>query len=72
MQCERCKQQISGTSITVTIDCNSDDGINFLEPDDNRIDFCCWECAAMWFNARASEILMPDLDTEYWQEQIRS
>jgi hypothetical protein len=27
-----------------------------------EVSFCCWECAAMWFNKRAGEILMPDLD----------
>lgn len=31
-----------------------------------EVNFCCWECAAQWFNKRAGEILMPDLDSEFF------
>jgi len=67
MNCEHCKQEILGPSMTVTIDCDPEIG-----PDKARLNFCCWECAAMWFNERAGEILMPDLDSKYWREQLRS
>jgi hypothetical protein len=70
MNCERCKQEIPGPSIhrvTVTIGCNPEIG-----PNDAKINFCCWECAAIWFNAEAGEILMPDLNVDYWREHIAS
>jgi hypothetical protein len=75
MNCEHCKQHIpesvnphaSIAPIVVMIESNPEIG-----PNDVKLGFCCWECAAMWFNAQAGEILMSDLDHEYWQEQIRS
>jgi hypothetical protein len=66
MQCEHCKEEIpqsSFTAFTVTID--------YIDPealDDTKFNFCCVECAAIWFNARAGEILMPDLDHEHCQD----
>jgi hypothetical protein len=75
MNCEHCKQEIpesvnphaSITAIVVTIDSNLE-----TRPINVTVGFCSWECAAMWFNAQAGEILMADLDSEYWQGQIRS
>jgi hypothetical protein len=54
MQCEHCKEgipQLSISAITVTIDC-------YVKADSGIVNLCCWECAAMWFNATAGEILM--------------
>jgi hypothetical protein len=68
---EHCKREIpeswSTDPTVVTIDCDPEIG-----PDKTHLNFCCWECAAMWFNVQAGEILMPDLDSEYWHEYVTS
>jgi hypothetical protein len=63
MQCDHCKEEVS-RPINVTIRDRDHDGEVHFE---NEV-FCCWECAAIWFNARAGEILMPDLDHEHCQD----
>jgi hypothetical protein len=59
MNCEHCKKQASRV-----IDIFIHDHLGDV---DARINFCSWECAAQWFNREAGEILMPDLDCEYWR-----
>jgi hypothetical protein len=69
MHCARCKQEITQISsdgpIIVSIRSPKNDGYVRLNPS-VEVNFCCWECAALWFNIRAGEILMPDLDTEFF------
>ena len=70
MKCECCKQSImQSPSMPIIVVIRDPENIG---PDEIEACFCSWECGAMWFNAQAGEILMADLDSEYWQEQIRS
>jgi hypothetical protein len=65
--CSRCQQEIaqcSVASIIVSIRDPENIGSGGLE-----VSFCGWECAALWFNAQAGEILMPDLDSAYFEQQ---
>jgi hypothetical protein len=62
--CSHCEQEITEHPITsrdapfnVTVH-----NLKNIRADDGELVFCCVECAAMWFNKLAGEILMPDLD----------
>ena len=56
--CNHCKQEITQSPVAPIVIGIRDPG----KPDGIEFSFCWWECAAMWFNERAGEILMPDLD----------
>jgi hypothetical protein len=64
MHCDRCKQFAESAVVTIVV-CIRD--LKKIGSDDLEVGFCSWECAAMWFNARAGEILMPDLDSEFFR-----
>ena len=70
MKCEHCKQVIVQSPSAPIIVAIRDP--EFIGPNGIEVGFCCWECAAIWFNTQAGEILMSDLDHEYRQEQIAS
>jgi hypothetical protein len=62
--CERCGraiQQSPSAPIAVRIR-----DPEFIGPDGVEVHFCCWGCAALWFNTQAGEILMPDLDSDFF------
>lgn len=59
--CDHCKQEIP-PSLVIEVR----DHPESIEPDGIEVRFCCWECAAMWFNKKAGEILMPDLDADFF------
>jgi hypothetical protein len=56
MQCNHCAQEMASTAPIIA---------SVRDPE-TEVRFCCWECAAMWFNKRAGEILMPDLDHAFF------
>ena len=60
-RCCHCKQEIA-RPIAVSIRAEK------IEPE--NLSFCCWECAAIWFNRRAGEILMPDLDAPFFDGRM--
>jgi hypothetical protein len=50
MNCDCCKEKISeryAINITIRINPDSDDC--------HALNFCDWDCAATWFNARAGD-----------------
>ena len=62
--CNHCKHEITQSlvaPIVVSIRAPGETGYEGIE-----VHFCCWQCAAMWFNERAGEILMPDLDSDFF------
>ena len=62
--CSRCKQEIAQSPVApIIVGVRDPENIG---PDGVEVSFCCWECAALWFNTRAGEILMPDLDSAFF------
>ena len=66
--CEHCKQEVV-PSPTAPILVHVRDP-EFIGPDGIEISFCCWPCLAMWANQQAGEILMPDLDSDFFVDQV--
>jgi hypothetical protein len=64
-RCSECNREITpspAAPIIVTIHDPESIGADGTERS-----FCCWPCAAIWFNAQAGEPLMPDLDSEFYR-----
>jgi hypothetical protein len=59
-RCNQCKQEIAQSIVVHIRDPER------TEPNGINVNFCCWECAAQWFNKEAGEILMPDLDSDFF------
>jgi hypothetical protein len=57
--CSHCEQEIAQPIVVIADDPKMPSGRFALF-------FCCWECTALWFNKRAGEILMPDLDCAFF------
>ena len=58
MHCERCKERIEHSEIIVTI-CD----LGKVNPNSIAVSFCGWECAAMWFDTKAGEVLTREAGT---------
>jgi hypothetical protein len=62
--CNHCKPEITQSPVApIVISIRDPENIG---PDGIEVSFCCWGCVAMWFNKRAGEILMPDLDSDFF------
>jgi hypothetical protein len=61
--CNHCEQQIAQSPVAPIIASIRDLDIG---SDSTEVSFCCRQCAAIWFNAIAGEILMPDLDHAFF------
>jgi len=60
--CDRCKQE---TEDPIAVIASAPE----IPSGPLALFFCCWECAALWFNVKAGEILMPDLDSKYYRDR---
>jgi hypothetical protein len=62
--CSHCEQEIVESPVApITVAIGDPESIG---PDGIVVEFCTWQCLAMWANKQAGEILMPDLDAAFF------
>jgi hypothetical protein len=63
-KCEHCKQAIRQSPVAPIVVNVRDPEL--IGPDGIEVHFCSWPCLALWSNTQAGEILMPDLDSDFF------